>query len=507
MAVKPSVARVYSGFARGTDCIITELEVSVTPGIPTFSVIGLCDSSIRESHGRILTALRSSGFNMPKGHVTISISPAYMKKSGSGFDLAMAIGILFASGQIPYDPKRKLYAEGELSLDGSVKGTPGAALRLNKAGREGFSYILISEEERDSARCTGFEGQCVKDLAEACSVFGFAGYNPEKLLLVEDTAGQDGSPDISMLKGQEKTKRAIILSAAGFHNMLLLGSPGSGKTMAAKILSGILPPLDASETGDVYALYEALEGPSTRISSERPVRCISPEITAGQLLGNTISMTPGEMALANHGVLFADEIMEFPSQILELMRKPLEEREVRLFRNGITYTYPADLIFIGAGNPCKCGMFYEPGARCRCSAGMRKRYLTKLSGPFLERIDIFSEMRSIGKDDMALMYAGIESAESPKIKEKIARCWESQHERYGGKTFNSNIASADLADSMRLSKQILSYCSELASKGMFSARGYQKTLRLARTIADYEGRTDVIKSDVAEAAVFRAHEL
>ncbi|MBO4681304.1 MAG: ATP-binding protein [Clostridiales bacterium] len=507
MSSKPSVARIYSGFARGTDCVISELEVSVTPGIPTFSVIGLCDSSIRESHGRIMSALRSSGFNMPKGHVTISISPAYMKKSGSGFDLAMAIGILFASGQIPYSPGRRTYAEGELSLDGSVKGTPGAALRLNKAGSEGFDFVLIPEEERNSARCTGFEGRCVKDLGEACLVFRPNGYLPEKFSIGEEPAISDGKLDISMLKGQEKTKRAIVLSAAGFHNMLLLGSPGSGKTMAAKILSGILPPLDKSETGEVYALYEALEGPAAKISSDRPVRCISPDVTPGKLLGNAMSMTPGEMALANHGVLFADEIMEFPAQVLDLMRKPLEEREVRLFRNGITYVYPADLIFVGAGNPCKCGMFYEPGSRCKCSAGTRKRYLTRLSGPFLERVDIFSEMRSIGKDDMALMYADSASAESPAVRDKVARCWEMQNRRYGGKVFNSSVNAANLADAMELSKDILSYCSDLASKGLFSARGYQKTLRLARTIADYEGRSDVTKADVSEAAVFRAHEL
>ena len=507
MTGKPSVARIYSGFARGTDCVISELEVSVTPGIPTFSVIGLCDSSIRESHGRLVSAISSAGFKMPKGHVTINISPAYMRKSGSGFDLAMAMGILFASGQIRFDPESKVYAEGELSLDGSVKGTPGAAMRLNKARNSGFSYILIPEEERSSARCTSFEGQCVKDLEQACSVFGYSGYTPEHFELGNVLSSPAERIDISMLKGQEKTRRALILSAAGFHNMLLLGSPGSGKTMAAGILSGILPPLDSEETSEVYALYEALDGPAARISKERPVRCISPDITPGKLLGNTLSMTPGEMALANHGILFADEIMEYPSKVLDLMRKPLEDREIRLFKDGVNYVYPANLIFIGAGNPCRCGMYYEPGSRCKCTAGTRKRYLGKLSGPFLERIDIFSEMRSIGKEDMALMYADGKTAESPVIRERIADCWKMQKERYKARTFNSCFTSANLADSMRISKEVLEYCSELASKGLFSARGYQKILRLARTIADYDGRADVKKTDVAEAAVFRAHEL
>ena len=507
MSGKPSVARIYSGFARGTDCVISELEVSVTPGIPTFSVIGLCDSSIRESHGRLVSAISSAGFKMPKGHVTINISPAYMRKSGSGFDLAMAMGILFASGQIRFDPESKVYAEGELSLDGSVKGTPGAAMRLNKARNSGFSYILIPEEERSSARCTSFEGQCVKDLEQACSVFGYSGYTPEHFELGNVLSSPAERIDISMLKGQEKTRRALILSAAGFHNMLLLGSPGSGKTMAAGILSGILPPLDSDETSEVYALYEAVDGPAARISKERPVRCISPDITPGKLLGNTLSMTPGEMALANHGILFADEIMEYPSKVLDLMRKPLEDREIGLFKDGVNYVYPANLIFIGAGNPCRCGMYYEPGSRCKCTAGTRKRYLGKLSGPFLERIDIFSEMRSIGKEDMALMYADGKTAESPVIRERIADCWEMQKERYKARTFNSCFTSANLADSMRISKEVLEYCSELASKGLFSARGYQKILRLARTIADYDGRADVIKTDVAEAAVFRAHEL
>lgn len=507
MSGKPSVARIYSGFARGMDCVISELEVSVTPGIPTFSVIGLCDSSIRESHGRLISAIGSAGYKMPKGHVTINISPAYMKKSGSGYDLAMAMGILFASGQIPYPRYRKVYAEGELRLDGTVKGTPGAALRLNKARQEGFEFILIPEEERDSALCTGFEGQMVKDLGDACSVFGYTGYKPQRFELSDVTDGTGEVLDISMLKGQEKTKRALILSAAGFHNMLLLGSPGSGKTMAARILSGILPPLDKDDMGDVYALYEALKGPSAKISSGRPVRIISQDITPGKLLGSSVNMTPGEMALANHGVLFADEIMEFPTQVLDLMRKPLEEREVRLFRNGMTYAYPADLIFVGAGNPCKCGLYYEPGSRCRCTPGSRKRYLAKLSGPFLDRIDIYSEMRSIGKEDMTHMYSDKSNPESHAVRERIQRCWDVQKERFGTKTFNACYASSDMADVMEISKDILSYCSELASKGLFSARGYQKTLRLARTIADYEGRKDVSRADVSEAAMFRAHEL
>lgn len=507
MSAKPSIARIYSGFTRGTDCVISELEISVTPGIPTFSVIGLCDSSIRESHGRLISALGSAGFKMPKGHVTINISPAYMKKSGSGFDLAMAVGILFASGQLPFPKDKRVYAEGELSLDGSVKGTPGAALRLNRAMSAGFENVIFPEEEIDSARCISASGQCVKSLSDACSVFGFMGYRPERFDMGKVSGADSERIDISMLKGQEKTKRAIILAAAGFHNMLLLGSPGSGKTMAAGILSGILPQLDPDETGEVYALYEALDGPAAKISTERPVRIISPDITPGKLLGNAVSMTPGEMALANHGVLFADEIMEFPSQVLDLMRKPMEDREVRLFHNGVVCTYPAGFIFVGAGNPCKCGLFYEPGSRCRCTPGSRRRYMSRLSGPFIERIDIFSEMRSIGKNDMALMYADEKEAQSPVIKENISRCWEIQRQRYGKMTYNSCVSSPNIADSMRLSKDVLDYCSDLASKGLFSARGYQKTLRLARTIADYDGRDDVTRSDVSEAAVFRAHEL
>ena len=507
MSGKPSIARIYSGFARGTECVISELEISVTPGIPTFSVIGLCDSSIRESHGRLISALGSAGFKMPKGHVTVNISPAYMKKSGSGFDLAMALGILFASGQMKFPAGKRIYAEGELNLDGSVKGTPGAALRFNKARMAGFEFVLFPEDERDSARCTGSEGQCVESLSDACAVFGFTGYRPERFEIGDVLLPASQRIDISMLKGQEKTKRALVLSAAGFHNMLLLGSPGSGKTMAAGILAGILPPMDPEETGEVYAMYEALEGTAARINTERPVRMISPDITPGKLLGNAVSMTPGEMALSDHGVLFADEIMQFPSQVLDLMRKPLEEQAVRLFHNGAVCSYPARLLFVGAGNPCRCGLFYEPGSRCRCSPGSRRRYMSKLSGPFLERIDIFSEMRSIGKNDMALMYADECDAQSPEIREKVASCWCRQRERYGGKTFNSCVPSSNIAETMRLTKDILEYCSELASKGLFSARGYQKTLRLARTIADYEGRNDVTRADVAEAAMFRAHEL
>ena len=502
MVSKPNVARLYSCFVSGTDATVSLIEVSISPGIPTFSVIGLCDSSIKESHGRIISAFKSSGFNMPKGHITIGISPAYMRKAGSGFDLAMALGILFASGQLYLPPEAKIYAEGELTLSGELKGTPGSCIRLRTIRDMDFDYKLIPVSEACSAGISGFRGQGITCLSDLGAIFDNGQYD-ETGFEYEHAPRTEDYLDISLLKGQEKTKRALLIVAAGFHNLLLMGSPGSGKTMAGRILSGILPELSQDELSDVYSLTELVEGEASAVSTVRPVRIAGPDITVGKLLGNAVSITPGEMALANHGILFADELPLFKADVLDFLRKPLEEHKVHLVRRGNHYSFDANFIFLGTGNPCRCGMLYEKSGKCRCTPAEIRRYLGRISGPFLERIDIMSEMRSISGNDMAGIYTDETSGESPLYRNIVNRCWQAQHERYGGNYLNGTFPDEDIRDLMRVPAGVIRYASDLSEKGFFSARGYTRLLRVARTIADIRESSDVSEDDVSEAAQFR----
>jgi magnesium chelatase family protein len=502
MSSKPNVARLYSCFTSGTDSTLSLIEVSISPGIPTFSVIGLCDSSIKESQGRLISAFKSTGFSMPKGHITIGISPAYMRKTGTGFDLPMALGILFASGQLYLPPEARIYAEGELTLGGDLKGTPGSCIRLKTVRDMDFDYKIIPQNESCSAGIAGFRGQGISSLSDLSGIFDGNNYQ-ESGFACEQAETSDEYIDISMLKGQEKTKRALLISAAGFHNILLMGSPGSGKTMAGKILSGILPKLSPDELSDVYSLNELVEGETSKLSLARPVRMAGPNITVGKLLGNAQTLTPGEMALANHGILFADELPLFKTEVLDFLRKPLEERKVSLMKRGNLYSFDSNFIFLGTGNPCKCGMLFEKDGKCRCTSNDIRRYLSRINGPFLERIDIFSEMRSVSGNDMASIYMDDAHGESLEYRKIVERCWQKAHERYGGKNLNGTFPENDIRESMRIPENVIRFASELSERGFFSARGFTRILRVARTIADIRESDDVSVEDVSEAAQFR----
>ncbi len=506
MASKPNVARLYSCFASGADSTVAMIEVSISPGIPTFSVIGLCDSSIKESQGRLISAFKSSGFNMPKGHITIGISPAYMRKTGSGFDLPMALGILFASGQLYLPPDSRIYAEGELTLGGEIKGTPGSCIRLKTVRDMIFDYKIIPAGEACSAGLAGFTGQGIARLTDLNDIFDGNQYKESGFEF--GTKSSDGEfIDISMLKGQEKTKRALLISAAGFHNILLMGSPGCGKTMAGRILSGLLPKLNRDELADVYSMKELIEGEESVPCDDRPVRVVGPNITVGKLLGNAVTISPGEMALANHGILFADELPLFKTEVLDFLRKPLEERRVHLMKKGNLYSFDSDFIFLGTGNPCKCGMMFEPGNKCKCSAPEIRRYLSKISGPFMERIDIFSEMRTISGNDMASIYTDDACGESAEYRKIVERCWQIARERYGGNCLNATFPEDDIRDSMRIPSGVIKYASEMSDKGYFSARGFTRILRVARTIADIREARDISEDDVAEAVQYRSFKI
>ncbi|MBO4243182.1 MAG: ATP-binding protein [Clostridiales bacterium] len=501
MEKQQSVFKVYSCFAEGMKGVISEIEVSVSPGLPTFDIIGLCDSSIRESRGRIRSALVSSGFFLSKGHITVSISPAYMRKSGSAFDLPVALGILFVSGQLPIEEGKKVYAEGELSLKGEIKGTPGAALRLMSIGGD-IDYMIIPGDEKMSAGCAGIKAHTVDTLDDVGKVFIEGDYSPQSFddeMKIYD----DEFIDISVLKGQEKASRAIRIAACGMHNILMLGSPGCGKTIAGKILAGIMPQLSPKEASQVFAINETAGLFDEEKGITRPFRYIYPGISRSQLMGSSGSLFPGEIAMADNGILFADEITEFPAGILDILRLPLEERIVRIQKEGNTYTYPASFIFVGAGNPCKCGMLYEKGSRCVCSPNTVKRYQSKLAGPFMDRIDIVTEMRSIEAKDLEETSKKTEGLLTPAVKEKVKEIWEIQKERYGGdRIFNGTVSVAD-ADLLRAGKDVVEYASDAAIRGGMSARGYSKLLRVGRTIADIEGRSDMTRNDIAEAYVYK----
>ena len=501
MASKPNVARLYSCFATGADSTVTQIEVSISPGIPTFNVIGLCDSSIRESQGRLISAFKSSGFSMPKGHVTVGISPAYMRKSGTGFDLPMALGILFASGQLYLPPDSKIYAEGELSLGGELKGTPGSCIRLSTIRDMDFDYKIIPLSESSSAGIAGFKGLGIESLSELTGLFDGDQYK-EVAFNADIGASHNDFIDISALKGQEKAKRALLISAAGFHNILFLGSPGSGKTMCGKILSGILPKLSSKELSDVYAINELVDGERSEVSNDRPVRLIGPGITVGKLLGNAVSLTPGELALANHGILFADELPLFKNEVLDFLRGPLEERKVQLIKKGSQYSFDSNFIFLGTGNPCRCGLYYEKN-KCRCSEQDKNRYLSKICGPFLDRIDIFSEIRSVAGDDMTSIFTDKGEGESCDYRRIVEECWYTAHERYGGDYLNGTFPEGELRDLMRIPENALRRASEMCEKGFFSARGFSRSIRVARTIADIKKEKDVSVEDVEEAVQFR----
>ena len=506
MASKVKIVKVYTSFMDGMTPVNAEVEVSITPGLPSFDVIGLCDSSIKESRGRIQPALISSGYQMPKGHITASISPSYIKKSGTGFDLPIAVGMLIASGQLLVKKGSLIYASGEIKLDGTIKGTPSAALRLRLCKDE-YDYVFIPSEEEDAARCAGLTAMPIGSLTMLRETFEESSYNPMRFTLDDIGDDEEYLPDFSAVKGQEKAIRALLIAAAGFHNILLLGSPGCGKTMAGKILAGIMPPLNGSEIGDVYSVMEAAglkDDPEEGLilSDRRPFRYIYPGMSRGRILGIPSKLMPGEFALANHGVLFADEIFEYKREVLEALRVPLEDHVVRMSKDGRNFAFPASFVFVAAGNPCKCGMLYEEGRRCTCTPTIIHNYMNKLSGPIKDRLDLVAEMRSISGKSMAESASSENKRMNEEMRSLVKSAWQMQKERFNDSIFNGTCLNAD-AELLRAGSEVVNYAAEISEAAGFSARGFNRILRVGRTIADIAGREDMCKADVAEAGIYR----
>ena len=506
-----SYAKVYSAQASLLKPYIVDVEADLSRGLYAFSIVGLPDKAVEESRDRVSAAIKNSGFESPKSKnhkVVVSLAPAEVKKEGSGLDVAMALAYLLADGDIIFDPKGKIFL-GELALDGGMRPIRGALAFARKAKKEGFREIYLPKENATEAA-----------LVDGLSVFGANSLREiiDHLMLEDDGKSQikkenkreiklthHVSHDLADIKGQEGAKRALEIAAAGGHNIALYGPPGTGKTMLAKALAGILPPLSFDELMEVTEIHSIAGALQEALVTERPFR--SPHHTSSYvaLIGGGANPRPGEITLAHKGVLFLDEFPEFDNKSIESLREPLEERVVSVSRAKGTVKFPAHFILVTAMNPCPCGNFGIKGKPCICSAMQIERYRRKISGPIIDRIDIWTE---VSKVDHERLTEAPSASESLPARQRIIKAREVQNTRFqkaGRKSIatNSEMNARDIATIMNITDEVKDILNRSAKSLDLSARSYHKIIKLARTIADLDSSPDITPSHILEAISYR----
>ncbi|PLW93113.1 MAG: magnesium chelatase [Marinilabiliales bacterium] len=492
----------------GIDAFIVSVEVDASKGLGTF-MAGLPDNAVKESRSRIEPALKNSGFFYPGKKITINLAPADIKKEGTSYDLAIALGILSASGQIDRQDFSDCIIIGELSLDGSILPVSGALSICIEARNRGYKSIILPSDNIQEA-----------SVVEGIDVYGFSVLSDLCLFLDDKETTEPIKPTISErtqdefknlldfadVKGQENVKRAIEIAAAGGHNALMIGSPGSGKTMLAKRIPGILPSMtldEALESTKIHSVAGKL-GSNRGLLQERPFRSPHHTISDVALVGGGTYPQPGEISLAHNGVLFLDELPEFKRSVLEVMRQPLEDRIVTISRARLSVDYPASIMLVAAMNPCPCGYYNHPKKECTCIPGAVRKYLSRISGPLLDRIDIHVEVVPVPINDLSAMKKGESSAE---VRKRVIFAREIQLKRFAGQDnlyCNAQIASNQLDSYCRLDEQGSRMLSNAMEKLSLSARAYDRIRKVARTIADLDNSTDIQNHHLAEAIQYRS---
>jgi magnesium chelatase family protein len=503
------LAKVLSGANVGLSALLVEVEVDIASrGLPAFAIVGLADRAIEEAKERVRSALHNSGAEFPAKKITVNLAPADLPKEGPLFDLPIAVGILMASGQLAIDLSDTMMM-GELSLDGSLRATSGVLPLTILAQKLGLSRVFVPKDNAIEAAVV--EGIEVYPFESLSQVFRFlikqevVEPQPQTELLFDDVSAYEY--DFKDIKGQEQAKRVLEIAAAGGHNVLFKGPPGSGKTLLARTFASILPPLSKPEALELTQLY-SICGLLTRdnpIMTQRPFR--SPHHTASYvgIIGGGNSIKPGEISLAHRGVLFADELPEFPRQVLEALRQPLEDRKVTISRSAGTLTYPAQFIFLAAYNPCPCGFLGSAKKICSCMPGQIARYKKKLSGPVLDRIDIHLEVPEV---DVEKLTGEVKSEDSVTIRDRVIQARQIQHERFTGTGIftNSEMNNTQLKMYCKLDQESLELLKLAISQMNLSARGYHRVLKLSRTIADLAGSENIQTEHLAEALQYRTRE-
>ena len=492
----------------GLEAITVTVELNIDRGV-MFHLSGLADTSIKESYDRIKAALSNIGFRMPIADITVNLSPADIRKEGSGYDLPLAISILAGDCKVESERLSEYMLVGELGLDGSLRPIRGALPIAIRARKEHFRGLIVPRENvREAAVVNNLDVYGMDSLSDVVKFFnGSDDYQPERIDTRAVFYQQQSQYDLDFaeVKGQENVKRALEVAAAGGHNLIMVGPPGSGKSMMAKRLPSILPPLSLSESHETTQIHSVAGKLSrdTSLISQRPFRSPHHTISSVALVGGGNNPQPGEISLAHNGVLFCDELPEFNRSVLEVMRQPLEDRKITISRSKYTVEYPCSFMFVASMNPCPCGYYGDPTHNCVCTPGQIQRYMNKISGPLLDRIDIQCEIQPVAFKDLAYLKPGEPSS---AIRERVIAARKIQEDRYkdyNGIHCNAQMTERMLHDFAQPDEKSLDMLRMAMEKLKLSARAYGRILKVARTIADLDGKEKVEMRHVGEAVGYR----